>query len=171
MQSKILSQKPLFNKNGENIVDLTAGTIKYSGDSVIINVILVDEHMQMRPDLAAYAAYGMSDNWDLIMKFNGISNPFSLEVGQYLLIPDINYMNSQLITDTKSKSSPSEKVRNQYLDENKKSKIDPNKIIYDKMISNSINNVSKFNLPPNIAEPGKKEVSFQDGIIYLGGKD
>jgi hypothetical protein len=170
MQSKILSQKPIFNKNGVNIIDLTTQVIEYNSEAVIINIILVDEEMEMRPDLVSYGAYGIVDYWDLILKFNGISNPFSIAKGQYLFIPDLSYITSQIKSDTSSVSS-SEKVRNQYIDQNKKSNIDPSKVIYDQMLQNLSNQISKYNLPPNISEPGKQEITIENGVIYLGGKD
>lgn len=170
MQSKILSQKPIFRKDGVDIIDLTAKVLEYRGQSVVVDAVMIDDDMEMRPDLIALAAYGISENWDFILKFNGISNPFSIEAGQYLLIPDISYMNSQITSDSKSNNSANN-VRSQYIDENKKSKLDPNKAIYDKMLKNLTNQISHYNLPPNIAEPGKKEVSVKDGKVYLGGQD
>lgn len=170
MQSQILAKKPIYRKNGEDIVDLTYPVIQYKGDSIITNIILVDESMEMRPELVSYAAYGIIDNWDLILKFNGISNPFSLQQGQYLLIPDLSYMTSQIITDSTTKNA-AQNVQNQHINASKQTKIDPKKIVYDQMVNNLINQISKYNLPPNIAEPGKKEITIKDGKIYLGGKD
>jgi len=170
MQSKILAQKPVFRKNGQNIIDLTAQSLKYKDSAIVIDAVLVDENMAMRPDLISYVAYGIVSNWDLILKFNGISNPFSIDVGQILLIPDLAYMNSQIQNESKLKQA-ADNVRNQYIDESKKSKIDPKKIIYDQMVKNITNQISKYNLPPNIAEPGRTEITIQDGKIYLGGKD
>lgn len=170
MQSKILSQKPVYRKNGEDIIDLTYQVVEFKGESVIVNIVAVDEDSEMRPDLISYTAYGVPDYWDFILKFNGISNPFSIEVGQYLLIPDISYMSSQIKTNSNTKNS-ADKVRQQYIDESKKSKIDPKKVVYDQMLKNLTNQISKYNLPPNIAEPGNKEISIEDGKIFLGGKD
>lgn len=168
MESSILAQKPVIEINGEFIIDLTYQNINYKEEPIIIQSLLVTEDTVMRPDILSKIAYGSTDNWDYILKFNGVSNPFSLYAGQILLIPDLGYMGRQM-GNKSSIDKPSESVRNKYIDESKASKIDANKIVYDKMMSNMFN-VSKYNLPPNVAEPGKTEIEVADGNIYLGGK-
>jgi len=169
MQSTILAKKPFVVKNGQTIVDITAPVVQYQGQSNVIDIILVDEDMSMRPDLVSYMAYGVVDYWDFILKFNGVSNPFSIFAGQYLMIPDLSYMSQQLNAQA-SANQPAQTVQNQYVDASKKSQIDPKKIIYDKMISNLSNQISKFNLPPNFAEPGKKEIDIVNGQVIFGGQ-
>jgi hypothetical protein len=41
-----------------------------------------------RPDLISYSMYGNVDLWWIIMWYNGILDPFSLEVGDRLRVPD-----------------------------------------------------------------------------------
>lgn len=52
-----------------------------------------------RPDLISYANYGVSDLWWLILHYNGVVNPFGLEVGDRLRIPGIATVN-KVLADT-----------------------------------------------------------------------
>ena len=42
----------------------------------------------MRPDLVSFAMYGTDDNTEYILKFSGISNPFTLSDEDILKIPN-----------------------------------------------------------------------------------
>lgn len=173
MQSKILEKKKKITKNGIEIVDLTTRSMSYSTNGDVIDAFYVGDDMEMRIDLISYAAYGNDDNFDSILKFNGISNPYSIESTMLLQIPDLNFMYSSM--DSPANVDEVESVRNQYIDTNKKSDIDPNKIIYDdelKELRKSISGglFSKYNLPPNMSEPGEYEAkTTNDGDIILGG--
>lgn len=81
-----LRAKPeIKNAENENIIDLTSNT--YDQKNVNIkSIAMVTSELEMRPDLVARIYYGNSNKLDYILKFNGISNPFSLEAGTYLFI-------------------------------------------------------------------------------------
>lgn len=54
------------------------------------NVISVTDDYIARPDLVSLAVYGDDKYADIICKINGISNPFELNTGMILFIPDLN---------------------------------------------------------------------------------
>lgn len=173
MESNIIKNKPIINKNGVDMVDLTPKSINYNENDVdILESFFVSKDMVMRADLVSYVAYGNTDYYDIILKFNNISNPFSLQQGEYLFIPEISYISQQLIK-TKS-SNQTKEIYNQYIDKTKVIAQDTNKLDYInkiKKLTNSITNdrVSKYNLPPNLAQPGKTEAKVSsDGRISLG---
>lgn len=171
MQSKILEKKKLVKKDGLIFVDLTSRSIRYKNSPTVINAFYVGEDMVMRPDSLSYAAYGNVDNFDLICKFNAISNPFSIDVGDLIKIPDMGYMLDSL--EDPAQVSVVEEIRNQYIDSTKKTSVDPNKIQYDQMLKNAENlsgvQFSKYNLPPNMSAPGESEANITDnGTVYLG---
>jgi len=59
--------------------------------SVIIeHFILIDEQLEMRPDILAYAAYGTVDNIDVLMKFNGLSSFDQFVTGKIIAIPALD---------------------------------------------------------------------------------
>lgn len=53
-------------------------------------IITVTSDYIARPDLVSLAAYGDDRYADIICKVNGISNPFELNIGMMLVIPDLN---------------------------------------------------------------------------------
>ena len=67
--------QPLFNKNSTGIEDYMVRRI----DS---------EKYAMRPDLISFAMYGTEDYAEYILKFSGISNPFTLCEDDVLKIPN-----------------------------------------------------------------------------------
>ena len=122
MKFTILNRKPIIkDKNGEDIVDLTKKSMDFTAEEPhITGGRYVSEETQMRPDLISYQNYGDDGFWDLILKFNGVSNPFSLDTSQFLFIPDIQYMLRQLYVETSNNSKIANEVRKQYVDATKK---------------------------------------------------
>jgi hypothetical protein len=60
-------------------------------ENVVINdcnVVTVTKEYVARPDLVSLAVYGNDMYADIICKINGISNPFELNTGMILVIPD-----------------------------------------------------------------------------------
>jgi hypothetical protein len=51
------------------------------------NVFEVTEEYIARPDLISYDAYGDTMFGDIVCKLNGISNPFELNKGTWLILP------------------------------------------------------------------------------------
>jgi hypothetical protein len=87
---KILENKNPFTKsNGDVVVDLIRRAVSF------INIrsnsgkrYVVDDETVMRPDLIANYFYQDSSLVDLLLKYNGYSNPFALDIGDIIRIPD-----------------------------------------------------------------------------------
>ncbi len=159
MNYTILSRKPIIkDKNGQEIIDITKKSMDFTSEEPnIISGHYVSEEHQMRPDLISYINYGQDDYWDLILKFNGISNPFSLESTQFLFIPSTDYILRQLYVETNNNNSIVKQVKSQYVDPNKKTITDPKHYEYNKAFKEQIAQmksarISKTNLPPNFSE-------------------
>lgn len=56
-------------------------------DKYKYNIFIVTNEYIARPDLISLDAYGDSMFADIICKLNGISNPFELNEGMYLIMP------------------------------------------------------------------------------------
>jgi len=67
--------QPLFNKNSTGVADYM---IRRVGN----------KKFAMRPDLVSFAMYGDTDKTEYILKFSGISNPFTLNDDDVLKIPN-----------------------------------------------------------------------------------
>lgn len=159
------------NTSGEVITDLTTPSVRYVNNNPdIIDEFYVGDDMVMRTDLVSKIAYGTTDFFDLLMKFNAISNPYSLDVGEYILVPDLVFMLDSLVNPQNNDESI--EVREQYYDKNKKSEIDSKKIEHEQKLkkSNREAKYSKYSLPPNLAQPGSSEGKvLPNGKILLGG--
>jgi hypothetical protein len=85
---KVLQAKKIFDKLGTSVTDLTRRSISFLGiDKVGGELYAVEPEVVMRPDLIANSFLSSSANACLLMKYNGISNPFSINEGQILRIP------------------------------------------------------------------------------------
>lgn len=174
MSLTVFSIKPTVDVNGETIVDLTYPSIRYNYDPYIIGVVNVTEQTSMRPDLVSKSAYGTTDYWDLILKYNNISNPFSLGPDDQLLIPSLDDMRDQVAPSGRV-DNLANSVRKQYIDVSKKAQIDPKLEEMEKKRKESqikksqgIGTPSVNTLPPNIAEVGDREIIIKGGLVYFG---
>ncbi len=174
MTLTIFDLKPIIEKNGERIRDLAYPSIRYSYQPSITNAILLSPQMSMRPDLVSRAAYTTTDFWDLILKYNGYSNPFSIEEGDIMMIPAIEDMQDQL-APSGEQDVIADTVRKQYIDVSKKAKLDPKLATVElkrreaqRKLAENIGVPSVNNLPPNIAEAGDREIIIKGGKVYFG---
>lgn len=77
--------------------DLCANSISKNSSISDFKLLEVQPEYVARPDLISLAIYGTDDYTDIICKINGISNPFELNTGMMLLIPNFDSINN-LIT-------------------------------------------------------------------------
>ena len=172
MQSLILENKPKITKNNEDFIDLTTQSVSYQNNPIVIDAIIIDQDIEMRPDLVAKKVYGDDTDWDMILKFNGVSNPFSIGTNNILFIPDLSWMYNSLVNN--NIESPDDALRSDYLDATKKPDTDLNRIKYSQLIKqlrekSSINTqFSNYGLPPNISEPGDQEGRIVNNNIIFG---
>lgn len=176
MESVIIKKKSIINSNliNEKIVDITEKSIEYKDIAVtLLDSFYISEDMQMRPDLISHVGYGSTDYFDLILKFNGISNPYAIEKNTYIYIPELTWMMGQLAEKQSQAEKDKKAVVQQYIDSNKKVENDPRRQDYVSKVKQLLKNVptdriSKFNLPPNLAEPGSTEISIKNNGVSLG---
>jgi hypothetical protein len=92
---KTLANKPNFTKpNGDVVVDLIRRAVSFLG--VRLNTgkaYVVSEETAMRPDLIANYFYQNQGYADLLLKYNGYSNPFSINTGDIIRIPSSEDLN------------------------------------------------------------------------------
>lgn len=162
---EVLNQKRYFTKpNGDTIIDLTYSSVDVSGDNPTeVNVIMLADDIAMRPDAVARAVYGDDSKLDLLLKYNGISNPFSLQAGDILVIPDPYQMMRKIkmpIADGTSEYN--EHIAEfKYLDE--QASTDNARVELLKLKSKN-----RELLPPNVNQPGDSNIKYKDGKIVFG---
>lgn len=100
-----LSAKPYIEKNNEKYKDLLSKVIDNNINTNTIiqcSLIEVTDEYVARPDLVSLAVYGSDKYADIICKINGISNPFELNSGMELIIPNLNEIQQVFIYGKKS---------------------------------------------------------------------
>jgi hypothetical protein len=170
LNSKIIDNKnSIPNKFGKIISDLIYSTFKFPKNIRGTGVAMVNEYENMRPDLVADRIYGSQGKWDVMLKYNGISNPFSLEFGTMIHIlnyqaVDIAYSQPRSIKDREEKveteaggiTKPTkDKDRLANIANKNKQRIELNK-------------GPNGELPPNINKPGDKNIKVRDGRVVFG---
>jgi len=160
----ILLKKLKAFVKGEKILDLTRASIAFKREVRVSQAIQVTQDLAMRPDIIAKVAYGDSGMLDFILKFNEISNPFSIQEGDILFVPDLNDMKECFIT------SPVEiypslnpvNAKAKLIAVKNLSKKDQKRLEYLKLIATDpiVN--------PNEALPGTSETTIRNGVIIFG---
>lgn len=131
----------------------------------------------MRPDLVAMAVWSDPNYAEFILKFSGISNPFSLSDEDVLLIPNITQaegmMSANNVETEESKEQNIAAIRNFFKFVNQEYKSD--KSSYDALgdlnIPSAVIDKSKQKnyIQPYISEDGRTGVTIRNGKMYFGG--
>jgi len=178
-----LDRKPLFQKPDGNVVrDLTQSMFDFrTNDYFNFSVYRVPADYSMRPDLIAQAMYNNTIYTEYVLKYNGISNPFTIAEGDVIAIPNLDSAkkNTKSRTD-EAEGSDVQRIRNSY------KYIDPTKIpkkdgALDDFNRRSLSKkkdtisdskkkdtISDGALPPNIAQEGEKGITYRNGRVYFG---
>lgn len=160
--SKILGKKKIFKRFGISMTDLISSTFKFP-----INIkgaggaILVGEYESMRPDLIADRIYGDISKWDVILKYNGVSNPFAIQSGDVLTGPAGSVLDSMYSNIREIKERDQREERNTSPLLNPKSRKDKDRL-------ENLKKKAGVVLPPNINKPGDKNVKIQNGRVVFG---
>lgn len=133
----------------------------------------------MRPDLVSQVMYNTDDYTEFVLKFAGISNPFTLDDDDVLLIPNdaqaVGMMadnNSGTISEDGISSGTMAQIRNFFKFVN--TEYQPDRSSYDrlknmKIPSGVIDTTQQEELePPYISEDGKTAVTIRNGRVYFG---
>lgn len=156
--------KGFFNKKtGERIVELVRGIFDFTSLDGFNqhSVYRVTDETAMRPDLLSHFIYRDQNLMDHLLKFNGISNPFSIYPGQIIYAPLESDMLActrpllEIVSDRSPKSS-------------KLALIKP-KTQRDKSRLDHLNKIAKDPVaPPNVTLPGDKNIKIIGGSIVFG---
>jgi len=115
-----------------------------------------------RPDLIALDEYGDASKADIILKFNGISDPFSILEDEIIKIPRLDFPFRRLERIVSHKENL---VKQQFVETKRLSKKDQRRADAMK---------KKYNketlLPPNVIAIDKKTFKFEAGAIIFGAQ-
>ena len=151
-------------------IRMTHPTLLFNFDNTpVIDEHIVESDETCRIDLISLKYY-RSDNYvDYILKFNGISNPFTIKEGDVLKIP----ANTTVLKTFKpiKEIGQSERienaVRDQFIDTKRLPAKDANRIEYLKRKASLKKNGSKEILPPNVLKTDDKNIQINGGTITI----
>jgi len=160
---KTLSKGFFVKKTGERIVELVRGIFDFSalGGFNQHSVYRVTDDTAMRPDLLSHYIYRNQNLMDYLLKFNGISNPFSLYPGQIIYAPleqDLLSCGKQMLNISSDRSARSSKIE----------LVKP-KTQRDKSRMDHLNKISRDPVaPPNVVLPGDTSIKISGGSVVFG---
>ena len=183
-----IDKKPFFKIPDGNIVrDLTQTMFDFrSNNYVSYNLFRISRDYLMRPDLISQAVYNNTIYCEYILKYNGISNPFSMEEGDLILIPNLESAKNNTKTSgtfaAGTDADPAQRLRDsyKYIDPTKIPKRDaniadfedinlasPNQNLPNTTVPNATT-IQQGALPPNLAEAGATQIVQRNGRVYFG---
>jgi hypothetical protein len=161
MVIKLFDLKNEMLRNGETMIDFLSNNflVNYFDPQLeIARLMLVEERHLCRLDLLSYEAYQSINYVDVIMKFNQITNPFSMQINDIIVFPtkaSVNRFyqqealrNDKLILDTKAL----------FIDPSRASQKDKARLEQLQKIADKRKNGSKEIKPANLLKTG--EVPF-----------
>lgn len=166
MEFITLTTKKTVGEGTDEKIKLTNPTLVFLKNNPVIDFHTVVEDEVGRIDLIAALYHGVNDI-DYILKWNNISNPFSINVGDILEIPNIRSATyiPKKISILNTTNEPS--IRDQFVDTKRMPVKDANRIEYLKRKSALRPNGSKQNLPPNILKEGQVNINIGNGSITI----
>lgn len=156
--------KTVDKDTGEEKINMSLPSILIDNNAKLIGTHVVKEWEQMRPDLISIKFYGIPDYWDIILKANSKSNPYSIKEGDELIIPDISAAKRYI----KKPRKVSDKARTQFTDTRRMTQQDKKRVEFLQSKFAGKANASKENLPPNMLKTGEKTKITQGNKIILG---
>lgn len=162
--TKLLKAKKFFTKpNGDKVIDLISATFSFEKiDGYSQGFIRVQEEEAMRPDLISVRLYANQNYYETLLKYNGISNPFSLAPNDILLTPPFKSLESSIVQPKNILEKGEEKVAS-----NETKLLDP-KTVKDKKRLEVLKDKVKEIVPPNVNTEGNKNVKVRDGKVIFG---
>lgn len=170
MKIRILDIKTEMEVEGMKILDFTSASFRvnyYDPRLRIDKIVRCEERHIARPDLIAYEAYKNIDNTDVILKINQITNPFSINEGDILVIPNLLTITSFYESPEKSNDIPKLNTKFLFIDPSRASQKDVNRLKQLERISRSRRNGSKENKPTNLLREGEAPFRTQNGALRL----
>ena len=164
MLEHVIDNKTTIRINDSSIKDLTPSIFdkNKTSISVMYNVYRVPESMKMRIDLISLAAYGTDKYADVVMKYNGISNPFSINTDDILYMPTLDTIeNDLMVPEVKSEAAANIRNYHKYVDKNKAPKTVGSEI-NNKIVGKNV----EFR-EANISPEGSSSIVLRNGRIYF----
>ncbi len=166
MKIDTVDKKIKIFKDGVQMIDFAEPTyVPDWTDFIVTKTVVVSAEYDRRPDLLSFSLFGSDDYVDILLKCNEISSPLDVRTGDIILVPALQSAKKFYLNPYKEQKNAN--VKNKYLDPNKKSKSDENRLKAIAKISQGIKNGSKENVAPNALKTGESNLEIKNGGIKL----
>ena len=173
MFTNTIDKKPtIIDKNNNEIVDLTKSIFSKGARGLnAYQTVKLNDHYQMRADKVAFAEYGTDEYTEYILKYSGVSNPFSIDQDDVLFIPEPAEADAQMADVENKEESLQQQVQTYYKFTNKDFKSDSTS--YDNLANKTIpSGRPAFEendgfMVPYISDKGTA-ITIKNGRMYFG---
>jgi hypothetical protein len=166
IKSLTLKNKLIDETSGEFYYDLTAPSFIYDADLGIKAVHYVMQDQVGRIDKISEIYYGNTEYIDAICVINNIFNPFTVQEGDLLVIP--NLAKPDLVYVRPSITSRPNPVQEPFIDTERQSQKDQSRIQRLLKIAKEKKSGVTTPLPPNMLQPNEVAKTYEDGKVKLG---
>ena len=162
--TRLLKAKKFFTKpNGDKVIDLISSTFDFEkAGGYSQGFVRVMEEETMRPDLVAVRLYSTQNLYEPLLKYNGISNPFSLAENDVLLTPPFKDLEAMVVPPKNILEKGEQKAASN------EAKLLAPKTVKDKKRLEALKDKVKEIVPPNVNTEGNKNVKVREGRVIFG---
>lgn len=174
-QHTLDSRKEIVDWEGNRLIDLFPSVFDFKSNQIEnYNVYKVTENFVCRPDLVSLRYYGTTEKTEYILLYNGISNPFSLDKDDILMVPNPAQADAQMKNFDSESTSMNQfglnrtlAIKNayKYISEKKFPKANAN-LAFDN--SNIGDTSTKRGLPIYEVDTDAAAVVVRNGRVYFG---
>lgn len=166
IKSLTLKNRLIIDETGEGYWDLTAPSFIYDSELGVkaLHYVMVDQIGRI--DKISYKYFGSGEFVDAICVVNNIFNPFSVNEGDILVIPNLS--REDLVYKRPNPASRPNAVQEAYVDTGRQSEKDQSRI--QRLIEKAKTKEAGVNqpMPPNMLQPGQESKTYGGGKIQLG---
>lgn len=166
IKSLTLKNTLVDERNGEGYYDLTAPSFLYDPTLGIKAIHYVTSDQVGRIDKISELYFGTSEYIDAICVINNIFNPFCVQGGDILVIPNLN--RPDLVYRRPNPVSRPNVTQSAYIDTGRQTQKDQSRVQRLIQKAKEKNSGVKNPLPPNMLQPGQDAKTYEDGQIKLG---
>jgi hypothetical protein len=166
IKSLTLKNKLIIDETGEGYWDLTAPSFIYDSELGVkaLHYVMLDQIGRL--DKISQIYFGSGEFVDAICVVNNIFNPFSVNEGDVLIIPNLS--RKDLVYKRPNPASRPNAVQEAYVDTGRQSEKDQGRM--QRLIEKAKTKKAgvKQPMPPNMLQPGQESKTYEGGKIQLG---
>jgi len=166
IKSLALKNKLTQEKTGEFYFDLTAPSFIYDSELGVKALHYVQQDQVGRIDKISEIYFGSGEFVDALCVVNNIFNPFTVDEGDILVIPNLS--RQDLVYLRPNPASRPNAAQEAYIDTGRQSEKDQARM--QRLIEKAKKSKAGVNqpMPPNMLQPGQETKEYGGGKIKLG---